>query len=118
MSTTTTRRRARQLSASAAVALLTLTGCGDDDGAPAAPSAPAASGAAAEAGLADFTGGTLYDAVTYARDNDLSYTVQDPSGNVAEIEDTRAYTVVEQEPSSGTEFEPRDALELVVEPAE
>lgn len=113
MSTTAFRRRAHLLSASAAVALLGLTGCGGDGS-----DVPAAPGPSAGAGLADLTGGSLYDAITYARENDLSYTVEDASGDPVEVEDTRKHTVVEQDPSSGAEIRPRDSLTLVIEPAE
>ena len=111
MSTTVLPRRARLLTSSAAVALFALTGCGGGD-------ETVSSDVTAKEGLADFTGGTLYSAITYARENDLSYTVENSSGKSVEVEDTREYTVVEQDPASGTEIRPRDSLTLVVEAAE
>lgn len=105
------RRRAHLFTASAAVTVFALTGCGDGD-------APTETGASAKAGLADFTGGTLYDAITYARENDLSYTAEDTSGDAVDVENTREYVVVEQDPESGTEIQPRDSVTLVIEAAE
>lgn len=118
MTTTPFRRlRPRAAAAAASAVLVALTGCGGsgEEQSSASQVDPAAQTGAGV--LADLTDGTLYEAITYARDNDLSYTVEAPSGEAVEVEDTREYTVVEQEPESGTELRPRDALTFVVEPA-
>ncbi|MDO5617801.1 PASTA domain-containing protein [Kocuria sp.] len=113
------------LRASLAVLLLaggfTVAGCGGNDNtsADATPSAEstatasATDSATAETTIPDFTEKPLYDAIVFARENDLSYQLE--GAEIADIDNTREYTVTEQTPEAGSEFKPRDVLTLTVE---
>lgn len=123
-------RRPALLSAVALTAGLALAGCGgaedtaDEESSPqATETTESTSEATAETSaessspedgtVPDFTDGSLYDAIVFARENDLSYELD--GAEIGDIENTREVTVTDQDPEPGTEFAPRDVLTLTVE---
>lgn len=107
------------LTSTAAVILpLTLIGCGSSqpgETAAGQTSVSLAEQTSASNTLPDFKDKPLYDAIIFARDNDVSYTVKDRKGHTPETKNTREWKVVSQTPSAGTPFESRQKIELTVE---
>lgn len=108
----------KSLSAVILTAGFLMVGCGagSDDSAEDSPSATESvspSAQAEETTLPDFTDGSLYDAIIFARENDMSYELE--NAEIADIENTREVTVTEQSPEADSEFSARDVLTLTIE---
>lgn len=120
MITNTIPRFQRFSSAIAGVALiLTLAACGSsgDQGKNGQEngSQSTQSNEAKEARIPSFEGKPLYEAIVFARDNNLSYTIKDEKGDSPKTENSREWKVVKQSPDAGVTFKDRNKLELTVE---
>lgn len=98
--------------------LMSLSACGAGEGAEDGQNGanePTQSQQAKMSKFPSFEGKSLYEAIVFARENNLSYTIKDENGDNPKTENTREWKVVKQSPAAGETFKDRNKLELTVE---
>lgn len=101
-----------------ATLLISLSACGAGEGTEASQngaSEPTQSQQPEVSKLPSFEGKSLYEAIVFARENNLSYAISDPKGDTPKTENSREWKVVKQSPVAGETFKDRNKLELTVE---
>lgn len=101
-----------------AAMLISLSACGpniDSSDSPGNSNQSSQSQQAGDNEIPSFEGKSLYEAIIFARENNLSYATRDQKGDAVKTENSREWNVVKQSPAAGETFKDRDKLELTVE---